>query len=193
MKQRALLARAARPLLPTQRGVVLVVALAFLLMLTLLSVSMFRSFGLEEKIAGNTREKQRAFTAAESALQYGEWWLLQGNASAGSACAGQLSAAKVCSNALSTTTLSTTSWYAGASNAAGSTYTLPSMSVSTSPAAGTYYAAPQLYISFLGIAPDGQTKLYQVSSIGLGGNPNAVAVVQSTYAVSTGVKDLGGL
>ena len=36
---------------------------------------MFRSFGMQEKIAGNMREKQRALQAAVSAEQYAEWWL----------------------------------------------------------------------------------------------------------------------
>ena len=40
---------------------------------------MFRSFGLDEKIAGNMREKHRALTAAETAEQYAEWWLSNGN------------------------------------------------------------------------------------------------------------------
>ena len=50
---------------------------------------MFRSFGTQEKIAGNLREKERALHAAESAQQYGEWWLLQANntATGGITCA----------------------------------------------------------------------------------------------------------
>src|SRR5205807_8509264 len=41
-----------------QRGMVLVTALLLLVVVTLLAVGMFRSFGLDEKIAGNVREKQ---------------------------------------------------------------------------------------------------------------------------------------
>jgi type IV pilus assembly protein PilX len=59
----------------TSQGYVLIVGLLFLLVLSLLAVSMMKSFGMQEKIASNTREKQRAFEAAQSALRYGEWWL----------------------------------------------------------------------------------------------------------------------
>jgi len=37
---------------------------------------MFRGFGLEERITGNAREKQHAFYAAQTALQYAEQQLL---------------------------------------------------------------------------------------------------------------------
>jgi len=40
-----------------QRGMVLITALLLLIVVTILAVGMFRSFGLDEKIAGNTREK----------------------------------------------------------------------------------------------------------------------------------------
>ena len=63
------------------RGYTLVVGLLLLVVLTLFAIGMFRSFGLQEKIAANTRDKQRALEAAQSALQYGEWWLGQGNGS----------------------------------------------------------------------------------------------------------------
>ncbi len=58
-----------------QRGIVLVSSLLLLLVVTIMALSMFRSFGIQEKIAGNMREKQRALQAAVSAQQYAEWWL----------------------------------------------------------------------------------------------------------------------
>ena len=54
---------------------VLVTALLMLIVVTILAVAMFRSFGLDEKIAGNLREKQRALNAAETAEQFAEYWL----------------------------------------------------------------------------------------------------------------------
>ena len=41
-----------------------------------MALSMFRSFGIQEKIAGNMREKQRAVAAAVSAEVYAENWLI---------------------------------------------------------------------------------------------------------------------
>jgi len=64
------------------RGMVLVTALLMLIVVTILALAMFRSFGLDEKIAGNLREKQRALSAAETAEQYAEYWLTTGGGSA---------------------------------------------------------------------------------------------------------------
>ena len=58
-----------------QRGLALVTALLLLIVVTIMALSMFRSFGIQERIAGNTRDKQRAINAAESAQQYAEYWL----------------------------------------------------------------------------------------------------------------------
>ena len=65
----------------------LVTSLLLLVIITMLALSMFRSFGTQEKIAGNLREKERALHAAKSALQYAEWWLLQNNNTAAGAIA----------------------------------------------------------------------------------------------------------
>ena len=56
---------------PYQNGFVLIAALIFLLVLSIFSVAMFRGFGLQDKIAGNIREKEKAFHAAESNLESG--------------------------------------------------------------------------------------------------------------------------
>jgi type IV pilus assembly protein PilX len=57
---------------PQQRGMVLVTALLLLIVVTILAVGMFRSFGLDERMAGNVREKNRALNTAESAEQAAE-------------------------------------------------------------------------------------------------------------------------
>src|SRR6202167_3765108 len=61
-----------------QRGMVLISSLLLLLVVTILALAIFRNSGVEEKIAGNEREKERALHAAESAQQYAEWWLSSG-------------------------------------------------------------------------------------------------------------------
>ena len=58
-----------------QEGAVLVVTLMILLVVTLLTVSNMRSSVLEEKMAGNTNDRNVAFQAAESALREGEVFL----------------------------------------------------------------------------------------------------------------------
>ncbi|WKJ89761.1 PilX N-terminal domain-containing pilus assembly protein [Methylomonas montana] len=55
-----------------QAGVVLAVSLIMLLLLTLIGVTGARVTGLDEKMAGNMRDRNLAFQAAESALNAGE-------------------------------------------------------------------------------------------------------------------------
>src|SRR5262249_10281238 len=77
-----------------QAGMLLVSSMLLLVIVTILALSMFRSVGVQQKIAGNLREKQRALHAAESAQQYAEWWLSNGTnaASASIVCANLLNA-----------------------------------------------------------------------------------------------------
>ena len=94
----------------TQRGMALVTALLLLSIVTILAVGMFRGIGVQEKIAGNLREKQLALHAAESAQQFAEWWLATGNnaATAPAPCDtvlnGNLSQVQICSNKLTSVT-----------------------------------------------------------------------------------------
>ncbi|GAB4357766.1 MAG: pilus assembly protein [Immundisolibacter sp.] len=60
-----------------QRGVVLVVALIMLAVITLLGVSAMQVTSLEERMAGNMRDRSLAFQAAEAALRDGERLLTQ--------------------------------------------------------------------------------------------------------------------
>jgi type IV pilus assembly protein PilX len=177
----------------SQRGAALVIAMLILMLLTSLGVAMFRSFGLQERIAGNTREKQHAFQAAQSALQFAEWWLTQNNAGTGTPCTGNLAATTVCSNAQTLAIFIAGQWSIGSAYTPINVNGSAPMTISTSGGNGTYYASPRLYINYMGLAPSGQARVYQVTAMGNGGDVNSVAVVQSTYSVSTGIQDLGGL
>ncbi|MCQ8127275.1 pilus assembly PilX family protein [Methylomonas rivi] len=55
-----------------QAGAVLVVSLIMLLLLTIIGVSGVQSTSLEEKMAGNNRDRNLAFQSAEAALRAGE-------------------------------------------------------------------------------------------------------------------------
>jgi type IV pilus assembly protein PilX len=56
-----------------------------------------------------------------------------------------------------------------------------------------YQAAPGLYVSYIGLTPDGTGTLYQVSAFSGGGSADTMSVVQSTYKLQTAARDLGGL
>ena len=183
-----------------QRGVALISSLLLLLIITILALSMFRSFGTQERIAGNLREKDRALHAAVSAQQYGEWWLTQGNNTAvgAVACAlGTLSAnlgqGQICNQTLVQAGFTVTqpgTW------ATQIQYVPPTMGVPG--VTGTngdppYFAAPAFYIVDRGVAGDGAGEAYQVDAYGYGSAAGTVAVVESTYEVAQGVVNRGGL
>jgi len=189
--------RAPRSCPRAEAGIVLVTSLLLLVVVTILALSMFRSFGIEEKIAGNSREKHRALQAAESAQQFAEWWLTSGNnVNLVGVCAGTLNAnaaqGRVCTNVLPTVVangVTTVPWIVGGAEA-GVIYKPPALTVNTAGGAGAYYGAPRFYISQLGGAPTGSGTIYQIDAWGYGGTPNAVAVVESTYLIQTGSKCL---
>jgi len=182
-----------------QRGVALISSLLLLIIITILALSMFRSFGTQERIAGNLREKDRALHAAASAQQYGEWWLTQGNNAAIGAvtCAGTLNAnlgqGQICNQTPARAGYTVTqpgTW------AAQIQYLPPAMGVSG--VAGPngdapYFGAPAFYVTDLGLAGDGAGEAYQIDAYGYGSTAGTVAVVESTYEVAQGVVNRGGL
>jgi type IV pilus assembly protein PilX len=179
-----------------QRGMVLVTALLLLLVVTIIAVTMFHSFGTQERIASNTREKQRALHAAESAQQYAEWWLSMGNGNAITTCTALVPAsqAQVCQNKLTdlypnSNVAANLPWMNGKVEV-GVSYAPPDMNVTTTVGANTYIKSPSFYISYLGLADGGASSVYQIDAVGDGGRADAVAVVESTYKVTTAVKCL---
>ena len=176
----------------SQRGMALVAALLLLVVITILGVGMFHSFGIQERIAGNTREKQRALHAAESAGVYAEWWLTanQGaNATVGVTCTtGVVTTPQICANTLATVASNIANLPL---NIGGTetdvTYTPPGLTVGTN-AANIYVEAPRFYISFIAGSynpKDGASNnTYTIDALGYGGTTNSMAEVESTYVVN---------
>jgi type IV pilus assembly protein PilX len=181
-----------------QHGMALISGLLLLLVVTILGISMFRSFGIQARIAGNTREKQRALHAAEGAQAYAEWWVSQsggGNATMGNPCSGIVTITgpadvQVCSNQLAAATVTNGPWQAvdaaGKSNQVGFSYPVPNMCTDTTKP-GCYVQMPMLYVGYLNGSYDKgtgtQTNNYRVDASGYGGTLNTVAVVESSYQV----------
>lgn len=61
----------------SQRGAVLVISLIILLLLTIIGVTSMRGTILEERMAGNLRDRNLSFQAAETGLQGAYLWLTQ--------------------------------------------------------------------------------------------------------------------
>jgi type IV pilus assembly protein PilX len=182
-----------------QAGMALVTALLLLLVLTMLGVGMFRSFGLQEHIAGNTRERQRALHAASVAQSYAEWWLTANkgaNAQQGGDCSGGViqvtstTPPSICTNALSNPT--SIPWTNSASYTPPdkSTGTLTQMSTGAANAGNVdnYYYAPNFYIQWVSGFYDKNSGAavnnYLVDANGYAGTTTAAAVVESSFTVS---------
>jgi type IV pilus assembly protein PilX len=172
-----------------QRGMALITALLLLIVVTIMALSMFRSYGIQERIAGNTRDKQRAINAAESAQQYAEYWLTSAAAPAPAVCVGPVpdSVGQVCSNPLVNphilpwaSQVNYTQFTADGGNGVTNTVTAAGVNASQ----GTYFSAPAFYITDLG--PNASGEVYQIDAVGYGGTQNTVAVVESTYLVTSG-------
>ncbi len=170
-----------------QRGMALVSALLLLLVVTMLSVGMFHSFGLQEHLAGNTREKARATHAAEAGQTAAETWLVQnantiaaGGNSGGTNCTAVTTTPQVCSNVLASVTQ--VPWSAGVK------YQPSTLLVGSAGTTNNFADNPVYYISFLAqnYVPSSGTQIvaYQVDSSSYAGNTTTVSVVESTYLVS---------
>jgi type IV pilus assembly protein PilX len=183
-----------------QRGVALVTSILLLLIITILALSMFRSFGTQERIAGNLREKERALHAADSAQQYAEWWLLEGNNTAAGAVACTASVVatatqgQICNQPPTPAGISITTlplpWPVQV------TYTPQGMVLLGQPAQVNnppYFNTPAFWITDLGIAADAAGEAYQIDAYGFGSAANTVAIVESVYEVQQGVVNRGGL
>jgi type IV pilus assembly protein PilX len=187
------------------RGMALISALLLLMVITMLGIAMFRSFGLQERIAGNTREKGRALHAADSAQGYAQFWLTANggaNATTGIVCAAGLVDAdagngQVCSNILSSVVpnVANVPWMVGAGESAV-TYTPPGLAVGGTD--NPYWKTPRFYISALShvYEPQAHTDVYayQIDSTGYGGSREAIAVVETGYTVKVtrSTQALGG-
>lgn len=184
-----------------QRGMVLVSSLLLLIVVTIIALGMFRSFGIQEKIAGNMREKQRALQAAVSAQTFAENWLAGNSSNSASApCAGWLNAnigqVQICSNPLplsvANNDVTTVPWQISGAPV-GVTYLPLGMPVGTPSVSAasinnpSYFGIPTFYISDMGVSADPSFpgEIYQIDAYGYGGNVNTVSEVESTYVVYT--------
>jgi type IV pilus assembly protein PilX len=184
-----------------QRGVVLISAILLLIVMTLLALGMFHSFGIQELIAGNVREKQRALQSAEGAEEYAEMWMASnGNILSNSVdCStvnlvayGSTSVPYICMKPLASIDASgdvvTVPWKVGTSEVGfaffpgDNTTTAGDLPVSTAGGAGNYYQAPRFYIGLVTSTPT--QALYRIDAWNYAGTTNTSAVVESNYVVT---------
>lgn len=159
--------------LKKQVGAVLATSLIMLLLLTLIGVSAMQTTSLEEKMAGNMRDRNVAFQAAESALRAGETFLTQATLPifTNSGTDGLYSEAA--------TAIDLNGSWTGLNKASYPTNTLSGVT-----------AVPEYVIQKLGNVDSGgsldamvinSSEMYRISARGVGGTSTAVVVVQSIY------------
>ena len=178
----------------SQRGMVLITTLLLLVVVTLLALAMFRGVGLENRIAGNVLDKQRALQAADSAQEYGEEWLFN-NVSISplvdcSQDAAATSTPQICTLPLSQQVdggqVSDPPWTIN-KLPVGFSYSAD-ISTSTSGGANNLYGNPVSYIGLLGAdGTNANAKDYTVDAWSYGGSAATIAVVESTYQVRLNV------
>jgi type IV pilus assembly protein PilX len=182
-----------------QRGMVLIIAMLLLIVVTIMALSMFHGYGISERVAGTTRDKQRALAAAISAQQYAEFQLASGTAPIAGVCPPGIlpNGMQIClppaapaplPNFASlpwtsgvTYAIFTSSPVNGISNVISATGSKDSATQSAS-----YVQAPVFNIIDLGPnkgTPAGE--VYQVDAVGFGGTSDTVAVVESTFVIGS--------
>jgi type IV pilus assembly protein PilX len=199
----------------SHRGIVLVSSLLLLLVVTIMALAMYRSFGIQERIAGNTREKQRALQAAIGTEQFAENWLENSsNASAAvnagipsvadTQCANNVfvdanlgtgqTAGQICLNTMASLNILPT--FLPWTSAVRYTPTNMNLTAATATTAmpDVYAGRPGFYITDLGPpAGGGQGELYKVDAYGYGTSANTIAVVESTVSITCIVCNPGAL
>jgi len=191
-----------------QRGVILISALLLLIVMTILAMAMFRTNGVQELIAGNVREKQRALQTAQDAQQWAEIWLsTSGNVlsnsedctTVGLVAYGATAVPGICilpvasiDDALNVTTVP---WTVGGAEVGftffpGSTSGTGDMTLSTTGGANSYYQAPRFYIGLLTYTAT--QALYRIDAWNWAGTQNTAAVVESNFLVNCNACSLVG-
>lgn len=169
-----------------QRGAILFISLIMLLMLTIIGVTSMSSVTMEERMAGNLRDGDLSFQAAEAALRTGENWVL-GLVKPPAYCT---STNTLCATAFDTNVLpnlgsqGTTFW-----NANAQTFNMDG-GISGDP--DQVYADPQFVIELQSFVRDtsslGHTNdvlgshFFKISAHGTGGSTAAETVLQSIVA-----------
>ncbi|QSA99167.1 pilus assembly protein PilX [Methylococcus sp. EFPC2] len=168
-----------------QKGAVLVVSLIMLLLMTLLGVTALQTITLEEKMAGNMRDRSLAFQAAESALRAGEIFLSQATLPVFNCANGLYKANASGTNCATATpdlwasvdwTSSNVTTYSGTLSGVANNpaYIVEEFSAASASASGGSLEAGTVYTS-------GVPNTYRITARGTGGTASSVVILQSTF------------
>jgi type IV pilus assembly protein PilX len=156
-----------------QLGSALIMSLLFLLLLTLVGVTAIRNSTLEERMAGNMRDLDIAFQAAEAGLRVGE-------ADLAAAVLPTFTAAGTGGFYIAPAPDATPLW-----EAAGTTWRASGLGGFTQSAAAPDYIIEELPLSTIPPlqfgTPPTTVQLYRITARGFGPSADTVAILQATY------------
>lgn len=165
-----------------QNGAVLIVSLFILLIMTLVGVTSMSTTSLEEKMAGNMRDKNTALQASEAALEDGEGWLasLGAEPSDTTSCGSPPCDVWVL-NVLPDLASQSQSWWQSNAREYGASGSKDISDVNTDP---YYVVEAQQYVRDnldAGQNPPTGRNFYRVTARGTGGTDDAQTILQSTF------------
>ena len=170
----------------TSCGFVMIASLLFLIVLTLLGMSAMGMVGLQQRMASNLKEKERATEVAEVAIRASEVWL------------SNETEIPVAGSAVVSIFDNTTNFILASTWSSVATHNLPPFNDSTyigtglvGGASAKYFAAPQSITEEAAFVPYSLYPddialgrgmfYYRVTGRGFGGNVTAQSIVQSMY------------
>jgi type IV pilus assembly protein PilX len=141
---------------PRQRGVTLIIMLIMLVVVTLVTLTGLRSTTMNERMAGNSRDRQRALQAAEAAVQ---------------SCLQQISDGFPPNAQTPAAATATALWNDPA------TWTNNAKSTAVPVANAGLSANPRCLVETIGLLGS-----YRVTGRAVGGSPDTVVMLQATYS-----------
>ncbi len=151
-----------------QRGISLVMALIFLTVMILMGTSATVNTNLQERMAGNTRNRDLAFEAAEAALRAAGSTLLN-------------SATRAAVPAYYPANANDAAYWAAYDWTNSGSY--PSQTISQ------VHSQPKYVVEKMPTV--GTTEYYRVTARGVGGDSNAVVILQALYSYRSKIKRIG--
>jgi type IV pilus assembly protein PilX len=165
-----------------QNGAVLIISLFILLIMTLVGITSMSTTTLEEKMAGNMRDRNIALQSSEAALEDGEGWLASlGTEPADATSCGSPPCNVWALNILPSLADQSASWWQSNAREYGTAGTKDISDVNTDP---YYVVEAQAYVRDnldTGMDPPTGRNFYRVTARGTGGSDDAKVVLQSTF------------
>ena len=170
----------------SQSGAVLIVSLIILLVMTVLGVTAMQSTVLEERMAGNFRDRHLAFQAAEAALRNGEVWI---NSQSSAPIPNATGSTGVWSKDVPDISHTSSLWVTSSTGVT----TVNGLQMVATPPVRVINSSPKRIIEEIKFVNDGDITIgtaqakegnmqYRVTSRGTGGTDNAMVMAQSIFS-----------